>query len=325
MTGRGFDQQMESLDALKGRVLDAAAIALVRKALAGKSNFLAAKAARLAEDNRLTELVPDLLAAFDRFFVHPEKTDPQCWAKNALSRALSRLECRDKNVFLRGLHFRQLEPTWGGRSDTAATVRANCAHALVGCDGLAAPGLLLLLIDLLVDEDKSVRVEAVRAIAQLSDLAVPVLRLRALLPGEDPEVLATCFHALLGIDLESAIPFVARFLAAGDDAAAEAAFALAETHAIAALHALLAERNRPPADPWFTGVLLSAIALTRQTEAVDYLIGLVEREDRDAPIAIEALAKSLPGTELRARIEKAVADSGSPRLQKTLEEHLPPQ
>src|SRR6516164_4300249 len=103
MAHRGFDEQMAALDALKGRDLDAEAVALIRKSLGNRSNLLVAKAARLVEDNSLTDLVPDLLVAYDRFFTNAEKTDPQCWAKNALSRALAKLECRDKDVFLRGL------------------------------------------------------------------------------------------------------------------------------------------------------------------------------------------------------------------------------
>jgi hypothetical protein len=326
LSHRGFDEQMAALDALKGQLLDEAAIELVRKSMASKSNFLAAKAARLAEEGQRTDLMPALIAAYERFFQNGEKTDPQCWAKNALSRALGRLGCRDKDVFLRGLNHHQMEPVWGGRSDTAGTLRANCAHALMGCEGLIAQDVLLLLVDLLADADKAVRVEAVRASAQLDDMAVPVLRLRALILGEDPEVLSTCFGALLAIDRDASVAFVARFLDSGDDAAAEAAFALAETHEPAALATLLKLRKEPtPAvsEPWFAGVLLSAIALTRLPQAVSYLLGLIESEDREAPAAIEALAKLSPGAELRARIEQAIEETGSPRLRRILAEHLP--
>ncbi len=326
LSHRGFDEQMAALDALKGQTLDPPAIGLIRKSIATRSNFLVAKAARLAEENQLAEFVPELIAAFERFFVNAEKADPQCWAKNALSRALSKLGCRDKDVFLRGLHHHQMEPVWGGRSDSAGALRANCAHALMGCEGLIAHDILLLLLDLMADADKAVRVEAVRAIAQLDDMAVPVLRLRALIPGEDPEVLSVCFSALLAINRDASIAFVARFLELGDDAAAEAAFALAETHEPAALAGLLNLRQHPtPAttEPWYAGVLLSAIALTRLPHAVTYLMALIESEDRDAPAAIEALAKLSPGAELRARITQAVEDTSSPRLKKVLAELLP--
>jgi hypothetical protein len=317
---RSFDEQMAALDALKGHPLDAAAIELIQKSITGRSNFLAAKAARLAEDHQLLDLMPEIIAAFERFFTNAEKTDPQCWAKNALSRALSKLGCRDKDVFLRGLHYHQMEPVWGGRSDTAGTVRANCAHALMGCEGLIAQDLLLLLLDLLADKDKEVRVEAVRALSQLDEMAVPVLRLRAMIPGEEPEVLSACFSALLAIDRDASIPFVARSLANGDDAAGEAAFVLAETHHPSALEALMAARQQPGNEPWFAGVLLSAIALTRLPPAINYLVGLIESEDRSAEGAIEALLKASPGPELLARIEQAVEETGSTRLRKAFDE-----
>ena len=323
MAHRGFDEQMAALDALKGRELDAASLALIKKSLANRSNFIVAKAARLAEDNSLADLLPGLLAAYDRFFTNPEKTDPQCWAKNALSRALARLECRDKDVFLRGLRHHQLEPTWGGRSDSAGTLRANCAHALIACNGLDNQELLVILLDTLVDEDKSVRLETVRALAQLGEIVVPVLRLRALIHGEEPEVLGQCFSALLAIERDAAISFVAGFLDPGDDSSGEAAFALAETRSPAALAALL-RRHQDSADEWFSGVLLSAIALTRLPESIDFLIGLIEREERQAPRAIEALSRAAMNDELRARLVNAVDSTGSPRLLKALRENLPP-
>ena len=322
MAHRGFDEQMAALDALKGRDVDPSVTLELKKALASRSNFLVARAARIAEDAGLAELLPDLLAAFDRFFTNPEKSDPQCWAKNALSRALPKLECRDKNVFLRGLRHHQMEPVWGGKSDSAGTLRGNCAHALVPCDGLDNQQLLVYLLDPLVDADKSVRVEAVRALTQLGEVAVPVLRLRALIPGEEPEVLAACFSALLELQRDLAIPFVAGFLDAAEGPAAEAAFALAETRNSLALAALL-KRHQDSADPWFSGVLLSAIALTRLPEATDFLLGIIEREEREAPSVIEAFGRVAPSEELRARIAQAVQGTGSPRLQKALQEHLP--
>ena len=326
MANRTFDEQMAALDALKARELDADAIAVIQKSLAHRNNFIVGKAARLAEEAGLADLTPDLLAAYDRFFTNPEKTDPQCWAKNALSRALAKLECRDKDVFLRGLRHHQMEPTWGGRSDSAGTLRAHCAHGLVGCNGLDNQELLVILLHPLVDEDKTVRVEAVRALAQLGEVAVPVLRLRAMIrtqPPEEPEVLGQCFGALLAIERDAAIPFVAGFLEAGDDPAGEAAFALAETRTPAALAALM-RRHNDFADEWFSGVLLSAIALTRLPEATDFLIGMIEREEREAPRAIEALSRVSTSDESRARLTQVVEATGSQRLLKALKDNLPP-
>ena len=67
------------------------------------------------------------------------------------------------------------------------------------------------------------------------------------------------------------------------------------------------------------GVLLSAIALTRLPEGVDFLIGLIEGEAREAEVAIEALVQLGPNDELRSRIAKAVEDTESPRLKKAFE------
>lgn len=323
MAHRAFDEQMEELDALKGEPLNDAGLELVRKALRSKSNFLVAKAAKLAQENERRELVPELSEAFERFFINAEKADPQCWAKNALSAALSKLGCRDKGIFLRGLHFRQMEPTWGGKSDSAGTLRGNCAHALVGCEGLIAQDLVLLLLDLLADEDKAVRVEAVRAMAQLGDFAEPVLRLRALIPGEDAEVLSACFQALLAIDLRESIGFVSRFLAGDGPAAEEAAFALAETHSEAALAELLRARQAGKyADPAVGDSLLQAIAVTRLPRAVNHLLEMIESEDRDAAKAIEVIAQFNNSVEAVERLRTAVEAVGSPRLRKALADAL---
>jgi hypothetical protein len=322
MAHRGFDEQIEALEALKDRALDNEAVLLVKKSLASRNNYVVAKAARLAEESSLLDLVPDMLAAFDRFFTNPEKSDPQCWAKNALSKALTKLECRDKQVFLRGLRHHQMEPVWGGKSDSAGTLRAQCAHALIACDGVDNQQLLVYLLEPLVDKDKSVRVEAVRAIAQLGESATAVLRLRALIPGEEPEILAACFNGLLDIDRDSGLDFVASFLEAADDSAAEAALALAQTRTPQAL-AFLLHRHKSPMEPWLGGVLLSAIALTRLLEAVDFLMAMIERDDREAPAAIEALARLVPNDQLILRIEQAVQGTDSFRLKKALREHLP--
>ncbi len=227
--------------------------------------------------------------------------------------------------FCAGLNHHQMEPTWGGKSDSAGSLRANCAHALVGCDGLGNQDLLTLLLTPLVDKDKSVRVEAVRALAQLGESAVPLLRLRALLPGEDSEEMsAACFGALLAIEQETAVPFVAGFLDAEDECAAEAAFALAETHSRGHLPRFLSsEKGGTGPDPWFASVLLSAIALTRIPEAINYLIVLIESDTREAPSAIEALGRIAPSAELRARVEQAIEQADGPRLREAFRQHLP--
>jgi HEAT repeat protein len=329
---RGFDKELAELDALSealkaANVPDATQTEQLRKALAHRNNFLVAKAARMVADAELFALLPEVLAAFDRFFIDAAKTDPQCWAKNALVKTLVKLEHRQKDAYLRGLRHHQMEGTWGGSSDTAAALRGTCTHALVDCPGISDADLLTILLEPLVDTDKTVRMEAARAIGQVGGVsAALVLRLRALLGKDEPEVIGAVYSALLAVEGERAIALVAAALKEGDDLAAEAAFALAEMRTPEALTALIA-RLRAGADAhshsWFGSVLLSAIALTRLPEAMDFLVALIARDAREAPSAIEAISRIAPNPELRARVQQAVEQAGSPRLEQALRQHLP--
>src|ERR1039458_7381348 len=171
---RKFEEQLAALDALRQLPAEAA-IEPLRKALANRNNFVVGKAADLIRTLNLSQLIPELLIAFDRFFEDPVKTDPQCWAKNAISRALAAFEHQDSAVFLRGTKHIQPEPSYGGASDSAGTLRATCALALVQCRSLIEPDLLAHLIDLLADKDKAVRVEVIRAIEQVGSPSAALL------------------------------------------------------------------------------------------------------------------------------------------------------
>jgi HEAT repeat protein len=316
---RKFEEQIAALDALR-QTPDAATEPL-RKALTHRNNYVVAKAADLVREFNLHPLTPDLLVAFDRFFADPVKSDPQCWAKNSISRALATFDHHDAAVFLRGMKHIQHEPVWGGSSDTAGTLRGTCALALVQCRSLADADLLAHLIELFADKEKSVRVEAMRAVALVgSTSAVLLLRLKALVGADEPEVLGACYSGILEMEGAKAIPWVSRFLAAGDDAAAEAALALAGTHSAQAFDALR-ERFDEESDPWFRSVLLSAIALTRQDASLEFLFELVRTESLQAEGAIEAILRSGPSNETTNRLEKLVASN--PRLKRVFANFKP--
>lgn len=305
---RAFEQQIAALDALRHED-EKTRVEALRKSLSNRNNFLVAKAADLAREFDLKEVTSELLQAFDRFFQNPEKTDPQCWAKNAISRALAAFECQEPGVFLRGMGHIQMEPVWGGRSDTAGTLRATCALALVQCREVAECDLLAHLIELMADKDKAVRIEGVRAIEQVgSPAASLLLRQRAVLGADEPEVLGACYSGILRIEGVKTIPWVGRFLALGDDAGAEAALAIAGTHSPEAFEALR-ECFAGAGDPWWRSVLLSAIALTRQDAATDFLLGLVQTESLNAEASIEAILRSGASKETIDALERMVADN----------------
>jgi hypothetical protein len=327
-TSRGFDKELAELEALAESLranptADAVTVDNLRKSLAHRNNFLVGKAAKLVADAELFALLPDALAAFDRFFIDAAKTDPKCWAKNALAKTLVKLEHRQKDAYLRGLRHHQLEASWGPPVDSAAALRGTCAHALVDCPGISDADLLTILLEPLTDADKTVRMEAARAIGQVGGVsAALILRLRALLGNDEPEVLGAVYSALLSLEGAQAIPLVGGYLKEGGDLAAEAAFALADMRTPEALAALI-ERLRAGADAWFGSVLLSAIALTRLPEAIDLLLALIARDAREAPQAIEAIGRTAPNAELRARVQQAVEQTGSERLEQALRQHLP--
>jgi hypothetical protein len=324
---RGFDKDLAEIEASSESIKAGAApteatIAYLRKSLGHTNNFLVSKAARLIADAELTALLPDVLTAFDRFFIDPEKTDPKCWAKEALAKALVKLGHRSKDAYLRGMRHHQMEASWGPPVDTAGALRGTCTHALVDCPGISDAELLTVLLEPLTDSDKTVRMEAARAMAAVGGVsAALLLRLRAMLGSDEPEVLGAVYSALLSLDGTAAIPLVVKALEEGDDTAAEAAFALAETRNPEALAALLA-RLRAGADSWFSSVLLSSIALTRLPEAVDFLLALVARDAREAPEAIEAIGRIAPNPELRTRVELAVEQADSPRLRQAFRKHM---
>ena len=312
---RRFEEQIAALDQLRQQPPEAR-VEPLRKALDHRNNFVVAKAADLARESGLTDLTPDLLKAFDRFFENPEKSDPQCWAKNAISRTLAAFEVQNPEVFLSGMRHIQLEAVWGGRSDTAGTLRATCALALVQCRRLTNDELLAHLIDLFADTEETVRAEMARAIEQVgSPSASLLLRLRATLAHDEPEVLGACYSGILRLEGISAIPWVSRFLITGGDAAGEAALAIAGTHSPQAF-VVLEKALDTASDPWFRSVLLSAIALTRQDTAMEFLLELVKSESLDAERAIEAVVRSMPSNEILQRLEKLVAPH--PRLARAL-------
>jgi HEAT repeat protein len=323
---RSFEKELSQLEALSGREPDEGALEKVRRALGSENNYLVAKAAGIVTSHGLSLLLPEVLSAFDRFFLDPIRTDPQCWAKNALVKSLVKLKCCDATVYLRGLRHTQEEPVWGGHSDTAGTLRAFCTQALVSCDGLTDTALLNIFLEPFLDEDKTVRMEAARAIGQVGgSSAALLLKLRVLIRKEDPEVLGACFSALLGMehaDRLGTISLVADFLDNGEEAAAEAAFALAETHDPVALAALV-ERRRKGADVWFASVLDQAIVLSRLPEAMDFLLGVIEKDARQAASALEAISRVHSSAEVRSRVALAVARARNERVSLAFHQYFP--
>jgi HEAT repeat protein len=305
---QAFDQKMDALDALRASADLPTTIEHLRKALKDRNNYIASKAAAIAGELGLRELVPDLAAAFRRFLVDPVKSDPQCWAKNAIAKALKDLEYSEADFFVGGLKHFQFEPVWGGKADTAATLRGACALALVSCP-LPRFGILTHLVDTLgSDPGSTVRVDAARAITQLSGPdSVLLLRLKALCGDSEAEVVGQCFAGLLEMSPQDSIPFVASFLDAKNaDIRVESAAALGECHEPAAV-AMLEERWRAHKDPDTRRAILLSIGASRHTAAAEFLLSVVaDGLSEDAANAIRALAAGRFRDDYRQRAAAAI-------------------
>ena len=309
MSKKAYEAQLAAIESLRNSADPASAAEPLRKALKNPNNYLVARAASVAAALGLRSLIPEMLAALDRFFVDAPKTDPQCWAKNALADALTSFDYGESEIFLRGLKHVQKEPVYGGSADTAGPLRARCAIALVNCRDLPDVRLLRHLVDLLVDPEKTVRSEAARAIGRIDrPESALLLRLRGLVGDPEPEVLGACFQSLLGIDRD--LGFVSQFLDRDPEVAAEAALALGLTHEPEAF-AMLKRRWEREHDPQLRAALLTGIALTRLQEAIDFLIGLVESDARGANDAVQALKSAALNDTDRARLQNAVKKRSS--------------
>jgi HEAT repeat protein len=301
-----FEEKIREIERLRS-VPGPATQASLAKALKNRSNYLVSKAAAVVADLQLAELVPDLVAAFDRFLVDAVKTDPQCWAKIAIAKALKDFGHRDAGVFLRGAGHIQLEPVFGGRQDTAGPVRSACALALVDCQ-LDDLEVLSPLADLLTDNEASVRVDAAFAIAQLGSAAgTLLLRFKARVGDAEPEVTGQCLYSLLSLGSSDAVAFVAAFLDHGDEQVrAEAATALGAAREPAALDVVIA-RYRSDRDPELRHALVTAAGASPIPAAAEFLLGVIaDRDQKLALAAIEALAASRFRNESRAKAEAAV-------------------
>jgi hypothetical protein len=301
------EAQLAALDDLPRE--RAAQLATLEKALAGHYR-VAAKAARIAEESLLYELVPALEESYTRFLDQPVKHDPSCYAKKALARALVALDCSDVEFLLGGIRYRQREPAYGGTTDTAADVRSTCAMGLVASGYSRA---LVELTALLNDPEAAARIGAVRAIACGNPReAELLLRTKALAGDVEPQVIGECLTGLLAVEPDESIAFAAGFLAHADEAVCElAALALGESRLEGALAPLRDAWSEPVVGEELRRALLRAAAAHRSEAALDWLLSLVA--EARVPVAVEvidALALYRHNARLMQRLAAAVSERG---------------
>ena len=307
MRPRPEEKKLEALSSVDGaadRVVQSAAI---KPFLSDKHFRVVAKAASLAGERSLPDLIPDLLTAYARFLEDPVKRDPNCIAKGAVARALVNLGCEHVDFFLRGSRYTQLEPVWGGSADTAIDVRCSCAMGLVGTGYSRAVQELTALLH---DSESRARAGAARAISCGNPReAEAVLRLKVLVGDEEAEVIGECFTGILSIAPIECLPFVATYLSGEkEDVRDFAALALGESRNPKAVEYLRNAWDATVVLGEFPGVLIRAAALNRTDAAFDWLISIIETgRQAHVDIAVEALAVYERNTKLKERVNQALA------------------
>jgi HEAT repeat protein len=183
--------------------------------------------------------------------------------------------------------------------------------------GLAAAGHPRAVADLtglLTDPEAVVRSGAARAISCGNPHeAEAVLRFKVQLGDAEPEVIGECFSALLIIEPEHSLPFVAGYLRHEDDA-------LREFSALALGESRLPEAVKLLRDAWddavgaeTRGALIRAAALHRSEAAFEWLLDIIATgASQHAQAAVDALAVYERNARLIEQIQAAKARRTTP-------------
>ncbi|MBV8073355.1 MAG: HEAT repeat domain-containing protein [Acidobacteriaceae bacterium] len=314
MPSRRIEEQLQALNALRPEGPTPHAAALLRSCLHDKVNVIVAKAAQITAGMQLHPLLPDLARAFERLFENPLKTDPQCWGKNALSKALKDLGYEESALFMRGARHVQLEPVWGGMDDTAPTLRGACVLALIQCTDISSATKFRALVDALTDAP-AVRADAIRGLEQLDgEDAILLLRFKARVGDEDARITGQAFDSLLRLDPAESVSFVVSFLThKKDEVREEAALALGASRLSSAVDELKAAWSRDSGRD--TDLFLRAISSARTADAVEFLLDLVRNGRQSEAIgAVHALELHTDSDEICAQVSEAAKSRTEPAI-----------
>lgn len=265
----------------------------LRPYLADKAGIVAAAAAKIAGESGLGDVQKELEDAFARFLVDPVKTDPGCRAKLAIAEALRKLEARAFDVFLRGITFRQPEPTFGPPIDTAGPLRVCCGAALLECRHSLA---LLHASALLADTEATARTGIASVLGAIGgDACESLLRLRVLVGDPEPQVVGACLQGLLAASLDRELDFVVQIMRdAGEDVVRLGLLALGECRDERTLP-VLREYVQLTVDKEVRTTAMLALAISRLPDARRFLEDLAANGAPSRAAEARAALASLRG------------------------------
>lgn len=306
-------QALKQLAALKTATGAGNLVNELKPYLAHRSNLVIAKAAKIAREQGVSALLPELVRAFEKLMRDPARLDKRCAAVTEIASALYEMDYREPEVYLQGIRHVQMEASFGPPVDVAAALRGICAQGLVRT---RHPQALPEVVSLLVNPQAPARLGAVRALASNGgDAGVLVLRLKALVGDPDPEVIAECFSGLLAADREHSIEFVAGYIDAGDVEISEAAIlALGASRLPNAIDVLKDKLERTVRGP-LRKTLLLALATSRDEGALNFLVSLLDSASVETASSI---VTALAVHKNRERIRQAVSAAVDRRRDRVL-------
>jgi len=309
---KSIDDTLAWLESLRHQPPTDATIDELRKALSPKSNFVAAKAAKVIAH---LNLAPKLGDALNAAFKHWLSNDKGCAATTAIVTALAAGECGAEETYLAGAKHVQMEGSYGPPVDVAVELRCESLAALVRMNSRQ---MWDPLVRLLADKEGPVRAVAARALgATGQDAAKWLLQFKILTGDKESSVMGEVFSAICR--LTRSIDLVEPFLRDQSEALAEAAaIALGESRLPAAFAALKHELPRATRD--FHKVVLISIAMTRQPGSVDCLIEALLEAPLKGDAAMEALAMYRSDSAVREKVRSACEDSAM--LMKLFDQHF---
>ncbi len=269
-----------------------------------QSGMVVAKAAPLIAEWYETALCDDLERCFYRLSENGADRDPQCWGKVAIIKALHDLLWQDSGVYISGCKTVQLEPVRGGYEDSAVSLRIASIEALMQRAVTDTTVLMEILADLIADDSRRVRAEAVRAsIYGPAEIVGPMLRLKIRIGDEDARVLGNCFDALLAkVPSQASVDLVSGFLFEEDEIlAAEAMASLASSSLPEAIQKVTSNYDEFE-DEQLQRILLTSLGASPAQEAVEFLYLCLEKDLPDAKWALTALEPKLHNDEIREKV-----------------------
>lgn len=243
----------------------------------------------------------------------PAKLDQGCKATAAIVQALIAIEEPAARVYFAGIRHVQKEGSFGPPVDVAAPLRGFCARGLAR---MGHPDALLECVTLLIDPEIAARAGAIRAIADAGrPEGVLLLRLKALMGDKEPDITAECFAALISLDREPSVAFVAKFLDPKfDELAEQAALALSESRLPAAFEVLRSAWEQGGLND-HRRMLLRAIGMMRLEIALEFLLERLNNESPSvAADALTALVFHARDEAIVQRVERIIRERAEPAL-----------